>query len=143
MRSKIVRGVLLSVACLAVAGIAFGQFREAIKILGVGAAVRQFGPEMNRGLNRLVKHTDTDQSFTKVVPILSIGSRGAIGAAQVKGSKANVEKVTAVAAPEVGLFGNEIRLRAMIPVSDNNFKSVDDIKAVNGVGVSGIIDLKL
>jgi hypothetical protein len=79
------------------------------------------------------------------VPIITVGvknARGAIGAAQVVGTKAQVQRVQAVASPEVSMFG-EINLRAMIPVDSTNVTDVKSIKAVDGVGVSGIVDLKL
>jgi len=137
---------LFAVASLTVAVCALGtgQLKQAIKIIGVGAAVTQFGPEMNRQLNKLTGHTDTEAKFTRVVPIITIGlnTRGAIGAAQVMGSKKQVMKVKAVAQPEVDLFG-EVKLRAMIPVSDINVTDPKKIKAVDGVGVSGVVDLKL
>lgn len=121
-----------------------GQLKQAIKIIGVGAAVTQFGPEMNRQLNKITGHTDTESKFTRVVPIITVGlnTRGAIGAAQVMGSKKQVQKVKAVAQPEVDLFG-EVKLRAMIPVSDVDVTDPKKIKAVDGVGVSGVVDLKL
>lgn len=132
-------------AALALAAFGFTQIKEVIKIVGVGAAVRQFGGEMNKGMNRLLKHTDSDASYTKVVPILTIGlnTRGAIGAAQVKGSRENVDKVKAVAAPEAQFFGREIMLRGLVPVSEADPTKVKDLKPVDGVGVSGIIDLRL
>lgn len=138
--------ILVTVA-LAVGAITVGapQVREIIKILGVGAAVKQFGGDINNQLNRLTNHKDTNDSYTKVVPIITIGlnSRGAIGAAQVKGAKVNVEKVKSVASPEADLFGNEIKIRALIPVATDNPTDINSIKAVDGVGVSGIVDLKL
>lgn len=130
-------------AVLALSAVGATQIREAIKIIGVGAAVQRFGPDINRAFNRLTKHTDTNDRFTKVVPILSvgIGRSSAIGAVQVMGTRAQVEKVQAVAAPEAELFGREIRIRAMIPVSDRNVDR--EIRTVPGVGISGIVDLKL
>lgn len=144
MNKWIIR-VSLALVLIGSAAFAFTQLRQAIKIIGVTAAVREFGPEMNRALNRLVKHKDSDDQFTKVVPIITIGlnTRGAIGAAQVKGAKRNVEQVQAVAAPEAQLFGREIMIRGLIPISENKATKVDDLKAVNGVGVSGIVDLRL
>lgn len=119
------------------------QIKQAIKIIGVGAAVQKFGPDINKAINKISRHKDTEDAWTKVVPILTvgIGKSNAIGAAQVMGDKASVELVQAVAAPETELFGKEIRIRAMIPVSDKNVSK--EIKAVHGVGVSGIVDLKL
>ncbi len=121
------------------------QIKQIIKIVGVGAAVDKFGPQINTEFNKLTGHKDTNKSFTKVVPIIGVGvgAKSAIGAAQVMGAQQNVEKVRAVAAPEVELFGKEIRIRAMIPVATGSVSSKSDIKAVDGVGVSGIVDLKL
>jgi len=126
-----------------IAGIASPQIIQAIKVVGVAAAVKQFGPDINKAINKLSKHTDTDQQFTKVVPILAIGlgKSSAIGAAQVTGPKAKVMMVEAVASPETELFGKEIRIRAMIPVESKDV--LKSIKKVEGVGVSGIVDLKL
>lgn len=136
---------MVGVAALGIAAIGGTQIRQIIKILGVGVAVDKFGGEINKQFNKLTRHTDTDLSYTKVVPIIGvgIGAKSAIGAAQIKGSKVNVEKVRAVASPEVELFGKEIRIRAMIPVSTDKVTDAKNIKAVDGVGVSGIVDLKL
>lgn len=144
MNKRLLRVVSIF-ACLGLAAFGFTQLKEVIKIVGVGAAVRQFGGEMNKGMNKLLKHSDTDSAFTKVVPIITIGlnTRGAIGAAQVKGAKANVEKVKAVAAPEAQLFGREVMLRGLVPVSEADPTKVKDLKAVDGVGVSGIVDIRL
>ncbi len=135
----------VALATLAIAAVGTTQIKEVIKILGVGAAVKQFGPDINREFNKLTGHKDTDSSYTKVVPIITVGlskSKGAIGAAQVMGSRRNVQKVQAVASPEANLFG-EIGLRALIPVDSANITDPKNIKAVDGVGVSGIVDLKL
>jgi len=129
-------------ATFALAVVASAQIMELIKIIGIGAAVQKFGPEINKALNKLTNHKDTEKQWTKVVPILSVGVSGAssaIGAAQVTGPKSQVEKVNAVASPEVHFLG-EVRLRALIPVSSKDLKS---IRTVQGVGVSGIVDLKL
>lgn len=141
-RSKL---FLALVAALPLGGFAFGQIDigDVIKVLGVGAAVKQFGPEINRSLNKLSGHKDTASVTTKVVPILSIKIlRGdnAIGAAQVSGPKAQVDKVQAVAQPETNIFG-AVRARVFIPVSSKDV--VKDIKKVDGVAVTGIVDLKL
>ncbi len=135
--------ILVTVASLSMVAVGTGQIREILKVLGVGAAVQRFGPDINKAINKLSNHKDTDATFTKVVPILTvgIGKSSAIGAAQVTGKKSNVDKVRAVAAPETELFGKEIRIRALIPIS--NDKVDQGIKKVEGVGISGIVDLKL
>lgn len=145
MNSKRIRIAVTSVLAIGLFAVGATQVRQIIKILGVGAAVKQFGPDMNKALNKLTDHKDTNASYTKVVPIITIGlnSRGAIGAAQVMGAKVNVDKVKVVAAPEANLFGNEIKIRALIPVATENPTDAKNLKAVDGVGVSGIVDLKL
>ncbi|MDI9634998.1 hypothetical protein QPK87_30855 [Kamptonema cortianum] len=145
MTKPILKRISIVVAALMLAAVATAQIREIIKILGVGAAVKQFGPDINRAINKMVGREDTPSKATKVVPIITIGlnTRGAIGAAQVMGSKQNVDKVRAVAAPEADLFGKEIKIRALIPVNSDNITELKDIKPVDGVGVSGIVDLSL
>lgn len=145
MKRSITRISVVAVALLALTALAAPQIKQVIKILGVGAAVKQFGPDINREFNKLTGHKDSNVRFTKVVPIITVGvknARGAIGAAQVVGTKTQVQKVQAVASPELSMFG-EINLRAMIPVDSVDITSAKNIKAVDGVGVSGIVDLKL
>ncbi len=118
--------------------------RGGIKILGVGALVDKFGPDINKGINKLINHRDTYNATTKVVPILTVGvnTRGAVGAAQVKGARDQVNRVRGVAQVSGELFG-EIQIRALVPVSSTNITDPKEIKAVPGVGVSGIVDLRL
>ncbi|MCB8931919.1 MAG: hypothetical protein M9921_02315 [Fimbriimonadaceae bacterium] len=133
--------ILALVGALALSTAAAPQLKQLIKVVGIGAAVKQFGPQINSTINKATKHEDTKASATKVVPILSVGSgSGAIGAAQVMGAKESVDKVQAVAQIEGGLFG-EVRFRALIPVESKDVLS--NIRRVDGVGVSGIVDLKL
>lgn len=119
------------------------QIKQIIKVVGVGAAVKQFGPQINSAINHLDQHKDTPAMTTKVVPIISggIASRQAIGAAQVMGPKNLVDKVQAVAQIEQDILGREVKIRAMIPIESKDI--VRDIRRVEGVGVSGIVDLKL
>jgi type III secretory pathway component EscS len=131
-----------SIAILAVSATTYPQLKQVIKLVGVGAAVKQFGPQLNSSINKLTSHTDSDTVATKVVPIVSAGisSRQAIGAAQVMGPKTEVSRVQAVAQLDQDVFGKEVKIRAMIPIA-----SMDPTKLsrVEGVGVSGIVDLKL
>ena len=134
---------LAIIGLVAISAVGFTQIKQLIKIVGVGAAVKQFSPQINKAINDLSSHKDTVALATKVVPILSIGlgKSSAVGAAQVMGPKKLVDTVTAVAQPETELFGKEVRIRALIPVSSTDV--IKDIKRVDGVGVSGIVDLKL
>jgi hypothetical protein len=140
---KLNKRIVVAVGVLAVAAVGTTQIKEILKIVGVGAAVQKFGPDINKGINKLSGHHDTATMTTKVVPIISggIGGRTAIGAAQVMGPASAVSKVNAVAQLDQDLFGREIKIRAMIPVTSKGV--LKDIKAVPGVGISGIVDLKL
>jgi hypothetical protein len=134
---------LAVVACGLVVVAVADPFRDLIKIVGVAAAVNQFSPQLNSAINKLDGHKDSAVMMTKVVPIISGGlnSRKAIGAAQVMGPRSQVEKVKAVAQLDQDMFGKEVKIRAMIPIETKDI--VSDIKRVEGVGISGIVDLKL
>lgn len=134
---------IIVASLMALTAIGVTQIKELIKIVGIGAAVKQFGPQINGAINKLANHKDTTTRATKVVPIISAGidSRKAIGAAQVMGPKSLVDKVQAVAQIEQDLFGREVKIRAMIPIESKDI--VKDIRKVDGVGISGIVDLKL
>jgi hypothetical protein len=116
------------------------QVRDILKVLGVGAVVQKFGPEINRAINKLTDHDDSRVSKTKVVPIISVGSRKAIGAAQVMGPASQVDKVKSVAQLDQDIFGREVKIRALVPISSNG---VSNIRRVEQVGISGIVDLRL
>lgn len=143
-RKLTIRTAVIAASVLVLGSVAVPQIREVIRIFGVGAAVKQFGPEMNRSINRMINHRDTDDAFTKTVPIITVGlnTRGAIGAAQVMGTRANVQRVEAVAQVQGNFFG-EIGVRALVPVDSINIADVRSIRRVEGVGVSGIVDLRL
>lgn len=140
---KIQRTAFVVAGVFALTAIGAPQFKQILKLVGVGAAVKQFGPDINKSINKLTKHEDTFDMTTKVVPIISAGidSRKAIGAAQVMGPRDKVETVKAVAQLDQDLFGKEVKIRAMVPIASD--KIIDNLRPVQGVGVSGIIDLKL
>jgi len=139
LNNKKVRTIAIA-SSLALAALAAPQVGQLIKVIGIGAAVQKFGPEMNKGINKLTDHTDTVRAWTKVVPIISVGSRKAIGAAQVTGPKADVETVKAVAQLDQNLFGREVKIRALVPIDS---KGVENIHRVENCGVSGIVDFKI
>jgi hypothetical protein len=134
------RVALIFSGLLLVSALAAPQLQQLLKIGGVAAVVNTFGKDINKSFNKLWGRNEGRNLKTKVVPILSVGKRGnAIGIAQVMGPPMDVDEVVAVAQPELPLMG--LRLRALIPVSSRNV--IEDIKVVENVGVSGIIDIKL
>lgn len=144
MKKLFQKRVLAVALCgLAATVLAADAFMDLVKIVGVGAAVTQFAPQLNNAVNKVSGYKDTTSMTTKVVPILSggINSRKAIGAAQVMGPRAQVDKVKAVAQIDQDLLGREVKVRVMIPIESKDV--IRDLKRVDNVGVSAIIDLKL
>ena len=113
---------------------------DAVKVGGIGYVVKTFGSQINTFINKITLQKGAGNEFaTKVVPIISIGTGKQIGAVQVTGSQALVNKTEAVLQVEGSLLGS-VRVRALIP-SD----SVDPLKfnRVQGVGVSALVDISI
>lgn len=128
--------------CISAGVMAAAQLGGLIKGGIIVVAVDKFGGQINSAINSLTgsRHAGV-QGATKVVPIISLGKGGYAGAVQVAGPKYAVNKVQAVVQLETDFHGlGGVRLRALIPVST---KSATNIRRVNGVGVSAIIDFKL
>lgn len=133
---------MLTVSLLAAGGTAVTQafsLGSILKVGGVTVLVDKFGGQINDFLNKLLMKNGVGTDYaTKVVPVLSIGTGKYIGAVQVVGPSAQVDKVKAVGQLE-GSFNDIARAKALIPL-----ESVDitHLSRVQGVGVSAIIDLK-
>lgn len=140
-RSKLFRWVAVGALALALTGIGVTQVRELVRAAGISAAISAFGGEIDRFTNNLIGRKLAEGQSTKVVPIISVGGgRSAIGAVQVSGPTSQVNKTVAVAQVEANLFGNDVRIRGFIPVSSTD---VSRIQAVDNVGVTALIDLRL
>ena len=121
----------------------------AIKLFGIGYVVKTYGPQINDAINTLMLNNKAkNRDKTKVVPILSVGvgiissNPGSyIGAAQVQGPEAAVNKVAAVAQIE-GSFLNAVRLKGLVPVDSLN-PLAGNLHRVYGVGVTAIVDFQL
>lgn len=111
-----------------------------LKVGGVGILVDRFGGQINDFLNKILAQNNLSTTYTtKVVPIVSIGTNGYIGAAQVTGPASEVERVEAVAQLEAS-FNNVARVKGLVPIDSKNPVNASRIQ---GVGVSAIIDLKI
>jgi len=120
----------------------YAQKDEIIKLLklfGIGYVVQQFDGPINDFINQVtLKHNAGTELSTKVVPILTIGSGGYIGAAQVTGATESLRQVKAVAQGELNLSSGDIRLKALLPINTTN--PTKGIKGVSGVGVTALVD---
>ncbi len=115
---------------------------DILKVGGVGFVVDKFGSQINDFVNKLTANKNLSSTeATNVVPIISFGGGGYIGAVQVIGSKDNVDKCKAVVQIEGNaMFGKNIRAKALVPVGS---KTTSNIKRIYGVGVSAIIDIRI
>ncbi|MEP0765034.1 MAG: hypothetical protein HRF45_00625 [Fimbriimonadia bacterium] len=138
---KRMRALGILAAAFLVTAVAVAQIDTILKAGGIALAVTTFGKDIDKAINNLTGHKNTNTSTTKVVPILSVGDGGYLGAAQVMGPKTNVDKVQALAQLEGRFMGNAVRLRALIPVSTKT--PGKNLAKVDGVAVSAIVDFKL
>src|SRR6186997_3212253 len=90
--------VLAAAGVLCVTGgvIAGAQLGSVIKGGATVLVVDKFGKDINKAINGIMGDKGIKQTATKVVPILSLGDSGYIGAVQVAGPKNLVEKVQGV-----------------------------------------------
>ena len=113
-----------------------------LKGAGLVFLVDQFGQQLNDFINKLTFNKGVGiEEMTKVVPIISVGQGGYVGAAQVSGPAAQVEKVKAIAQLEANMSGKTFRIRALVPVESKDV--LKEIKRVSGVGVTAIIDVRI
>ena len=134
---------LLAGALIFSAGAASAQLEQILKIGGIALIVKQFGGPINSVLDKVTGQNNLNDAdtVTKVVPVLSAGSRGAIGIVQVAGPRYQVEKVKAVAQLQTQVKAlSTLQARILIPIDSSDLRS---LRRVPGVGVSAIIDIKL
>lgn len=143
MKKRFVVGLLIF-CLLSVAAVPATQafsFGDILKVGGIGFIVDKFSGPLNNFINTLTaKHGAGTDYATKVVPIITLGSGGYIGAAQVTGAQDLVEQTEAVLQIEGNFNGNQFRVKALIPIDSKNPVKFN---RVQGVGVSAIIDVKI
>ena len=100
------------------------DFGSVLKLGGISYLVNQFGGEINTFINKIFSQNEVSTDYaTKVVPILSMGTGGYIGAVQVVGPKAQVDKVKAVGQLEFK-FSKIARIKGLIPIDNINITTV-------------------
>ena len=128
-------------ALLGVPAYAEGFTTEIFTAAAVGAAVSAGGPEINKFVNTVTFNKGVPENIsTKVVPILSVGEKGYIGAAQVAGPETYVSKVKAVWAYDDNFSNNEFRLRILVPSGSINPLQLSKVQKV---GITAVVDISL
>lgn len=107
--------------------------------------VDRLGPQIDRFVNNITGNRSNNiRESTRVVPILSVGRGTYAGAVQVTGPTDLVDSVQAVAQAEGKTrIGSEVRVKALIPVSNRSVNRLETLSRVKGVGVSALVDVKL
>lgn len=123
------------------AGGFLGTIGSVLKTGGIVWIVDRYGTELNTFINKLTsKYAVSEEYSTKVVPIIAVGSKGYVGAAQISGPKSMVDQCQGALALEGDFMNRTFRIQALIPV-DSKDPSV--AKRVQGVGVSAKIDVAI
>lgn len=112
-----------------------------VKVGGIGFLVNKYGDSVNSAINSLMMKEGVGTNYaTKVVPIVSIGDSGYIGAAQVIGDANQVAKVKAVGQLEIGWNDRLFRIKGLVPMDSMDPTA---FSRVQGVGVSAVIDVRI
>ena len=107
----------------------------------IAVVVDKYGGEIDDFINKGLGEREAQaKGATKVVPILSLGEGGYIGAAQVVGVPSRVKATKFVVQLESKIVGD---LRGKILVPTGKEPKGDRVERMKGVGVSAIIDLKI
>ena len=116
---------------------------DILEVGGWAFILKNNADDIDKGLNAVVgrKNLQSADWVTKVVPIVSIGQGGFIGAVQVAGPKDKIATTKAALQLEASLLGNDIRARIFIPVNSAN--PAKKFQRVEGVGTTALLDLRL
>lgn len=112
-----------------------------LKAAVVGAVVTTVAEPMDDAINRVAGSQSLPADIdTKVVPVLSFGRKGYVGAAQVSGAADLVARAKAVLQLETEFDGGRFRIKILSPMdSVNPF----DTSRVRGLGITGLADIAL
>jgi len=112
-----------------------------MKTAVVGAVVTAAADPMNEAIDRAAG-TDTMPAGTdtKVVPVLSFGRKGYVGAAQVSGAANLVGRAKAVLQLETEFEQGRYRIKVLSPVDSLNPL---EFGRVQGLGITGLADIAL
>lgn len=133
-------GNMVSLQTASAGGI-LGGLGKVAKTGGIVWLVDKYGNELNTFINKLTaKYAIADEYTTKVVPIIAVGTKGYVGAAQISGPRSMVDRCKGALALEGDFMNRTFRVQALIPVD-----SIDPTNCtrVQGVGVSAKIDVAI
>ena len=114
---------------------------DLLKVGGIGYVVTRFDKPINSFINKSLGERRAEaRGATKVVPILSLGGGGYVGAAQVVGAARQVQQTKFVVQVESRLFGS-LHARVLIPTGAR--PTGGSVQRMTGVGVSAVVEFKI
>lgn len=123
------------------AGDILGGLGSVIKTGGVAWLVDRYAKDINTFINKLTDKYGVGTTYaTKVVPIITVGSKGYVGAAQVSGPQELVDKCQAALSLEGDFLNRSFRIQALIPIDS---KDGQKFNRVQGIGVSAKVDVAI
>ena len=117
------------------------EWGDMLKEKGMTLALDQFSERIDKYVNENAPLKIESGCATKIVPVVTIGSKGYIGAAQVSGPKEQVDKCKAALTVEGQLASGAVRIQYLVPIDTNKPTSLENVHRVQGVGVSARLDL--
>lgn len=117
------------------------ELRDTLKEKGMTLALDHFSGKINDYVNENAPFKIEEGYETKIVPVVTVGSKGYIGAAQICGPKEQLEKCKAALTVEGKLASGAVRVQYLVPIDTATPTSLDNVHRVQGVGVSARLDL--
>ena len=117
------------------------EWGDRLKEKGMTLVLDHFSEKIDEYVNENAPLKIENGCATKIVPVVTIGSKGYIGAAQISGPKEQVDKCKAALTVEAQLASGAVRIQYLVPIDTNKPTSLENVHRVQGVGVSARLDL--
>jgi hypothetical protein len=143
-RNTVIAAVLLCAVALTLVSLTTARaisLGQILKVGGIAFLVDKYDRPINDFINKnLGERQAAAQGATKVVPILSLGSGGYVGAAQVVGVPSAVQATKFVIQVESRIVGS---LRGTLLVPTGKKPEGGSVDRMKGVGVSAIVEFEI
>lgn len=117
------------------------ELSDLLKEKGTALALDHFSGKINDYVNENAPFKIEEGYETKIVPVVTVGSKGYIGAAQICGPKEQLEKCKAALTVEGQLASGTVRIQYLVPIDTARPTSLENVHRVQGVGVSARLDI--
>ena len=119
------------------------EWGDILREKGTSLVLDHFGAKIDEYVNENAPLKIEKGCATKIVPVVTIGSKGYIGAAQICGPKEQVDKCKAALTVEGQLASGAVRIQYLVPIDTNKPTSLENVHRVQGVGITNSVHLSL